>query len=61
MGRRTELTQALLDFDVDVSWWVTSTAYAAGYYTKLHSSLVGWLTTDFPFWRPYYSNQEIPA
>ena len=23
LGRRTELSEALLDYDVDVSWWVT--------------------------------------
>jgi hypothetical protein len=23
LGRRTELSEALLDYDVDISWWVT--------------------------------------
>jgi hypothetical protein len=48
MGRRTELTEALVEHDVDVSWWVTPDAYAAG------------LAAEFPFWNPYFSNREIP-
>src|SRR5918995_7435365 len=35
MGRRTELTAKLMEHDVDVSWWVTPTAYEDGYYEKL--------------------------
>ena len=31
MGRRTPLTEELLDYDVDVSWWVTPDAYRRGY------------------------------
>jgi hypothetical protein len=31
MGGRTELTEVLLHYDVDVSWWVTPSAYEAGY------------------------------
>lgn len=27
MGRRTTLSEALLKYDVDVSWWVTPHAY----------------------------------
>lgn len=61
MGRRTRLTEHLLDFDVDVSWWVTPAAYERGYYTTLSRALQHWLAIDFPFWRPYYSNVEIPA
>ena len=60
MGRRTPLTEQLLDLDVDVSWWVTPTAYEQGYYAKLHDALRHWLANEFPFWRPYYSNAEIP-
>jgi hypothetical protein len=60
LGRRTELSAALVDHDVDVSWWVTPPAYERGQYTKLYAALRHWLATQFPFWRPYYSNQEIP-
>jgi Acetyltransferase (GNAT) domain len=61
MGRRTELTEALLDYDVDVSWWVTPDAYAQGYYVKLYAALRRWLAAEFAFWTPYFSNVEIPT
>lgn len=61
MGRRTPLTAALLDYDVDVSWWVTTDAHARGYYGKLHDALRHWLATDFRFWRPYFSNVQLPT
>jgi hypothetical protein len=61
MGRRTGLTGQLARHDVDASWWVTPDAYARGYYAKLHQALAGWLATEFPFRRPYYSNIEIPG
>ena len=61
LGRRTELTERLASYDVDVSWWVTPAAYEHGYYTKLHEALGEWLATSFPFWRPYYSNIEVPG
>jgi Acetyltransferase (GNAT) domain len=61
MGRRTELTEELLGYDVDVSWWVTPDAYERGFYEKLHRALQHWLTEQFPFERPYYSNAEIPS
>lgn len=60
LGRRTELTEQLFRYDVDVSWWVTPAAYEQGYYTKVYDALINWLATDFQFWRPYYSNCEIP-
>ncbi|MEO7260517.1 MAG: GNAT family N-acetyltransferase [Jatrophihabitantaceae bacterium] len=60
MGGRTQLTEELLDHDVDVSWWVTPTAYEQGYYTKVYRALRTWLT-ELPFERPYVSNREIPA
>jgi hypothetical protein len=60
LGRRTELSEALLDYEVDVSWWVTPAAYERGDYTKLYNALRHWLATEFSFWRPYYSNREIP-
>jgi len=61
MGRRTQLTEELLKHDVDVSWWVTSSAYEEGYYTKLYRALRHWLADELPFEQPYYSNREIPA
>jgi hypothetical protein len=60
LGRRTELTEQLLGYDVDVSWWVTPAAYEQGYYTKLYDALRGWLAGEFQFWQPYYSNREVP-
>jgi hypothetical protein len=45
---------------VDVSWWVTPAAYAAGYYTKLYDALQHWLVAEFPFCKPYYSNAQLP-
>ncbi|MGH3995398.1 MAG: GNAT family N-acetyltransferase, partial [Pseudonocardiaceae bacterium] len=61
MGRRTELTEKLLAYDVDVSWWVTPDAYERGYYRKLCRALAHWLIEQFPFDQPYYSNAEIPG
>lgn len=61
LGRRTELSEELLDYDVDVSWWVTPDAYERGDYATLQAALRHWLTTEFPFWRAYYSNREIPS
>jgi len=60
MGRRTELTEELMAYDVDVSWWVTPEGYERGFYTKLYAGLQRWLADEFPFWRPYWSNREIP-
>jgi hypothetical protein len=61
VGRRTELTDELMAYDVDVSWWVTPDGYERGYYAKLHAALQRWLAAEFPFWHPYYSNREIPG
>ena len=60
MGGRTELTEELLEHDVDVSWWVTPGGYERGYYTKAHAALRHWVTNDFPFRKPHFSNREIP-
>jgi hypothetical protein len=60
MGRRTPLTEELLKYDVDVSWWVTPSAYERGYYTKVHAALRHWIEGTFPFTNAYYSNTEIP-
>ena len=61
LGRRTVLTENLLGHDVDVSWWVTAAAYERGRYTQVYDALRVWLERDFAFWRPYYSNREIPG
>jgi hypothetical protein len=60
MGRRTPLTEELLAYDVDVSWWVTPDAYERGYYAKLYAALRHWIEGAFPFAKAYYSNAEIP-
>jgi hypothetical protein len=61
MGGRTPLTEANLDRDVDVSWWVTPDAYERGYYAKLYRALQRWVADEFPFRAPYFSNAEIPG
>ena len=61
MGRRTALTEDLLDYEVDVSWWVTPEAYARGYYAKLYAALRHWVVEQFPFGKAYFSNREIPS
>jgi hypothetical protein len=60
MGRRTELTEDLLKYDVDMSWWVTPPAYEQGHYAKLYEALRTWIRDAFPFEMAYYSNTEIP-
>ena len=60
MGRRTELTEELARHDVDVSWWVTAEAYEADYYRKAYAGLRRWVTADYRFADPYWSNREIP-
>ena len=61
MGRRTELTERLIHHDVDVSWWVTPQAYHRGHYRTLYRALRRWVTEDYPFTAPYFSNREIPT
>lgn len=60
MGFRTELTEELMEYDVDASWWVTTKAYERGYYEKLYKAMQQWLA-DFPVQKIYYSNKEIPS
>lgn len=60
MGRRTPLTEELLEHDVDVSWWVTPDAYERGHYSTLYNALRHWIATAFPFPKAYYSNREMP-
>jgi hypothetical protein len=61
LGRRTPLTEKLLDYDVDVSWWVTPEAYERGFYAKLYLALRRWVEDAFPFRKAFYSNAEIPS
>jgi len=61
MGRRRPLTEELLAYDVDVSWWVTPEAYERGDYVTLYRGLHHWLAGEFPFTAPFYSNAEIPG
>ena len=60
MGRRQPLTEELLAYDVDVSWWVTPDAYDRGYYEKVYRALQHWLAAEFPFGEAFYSNAEVP-
>lgn len=60
LGRRVPLSEALMKHDVDVSWWVTGSAYAEGYYAKVFQALRDWSIGSFPFDNPYFSNVEIP-
>jgi len=61
MGRRTELIDELARHDVDVSWWVTTEAYEAGRYELAHEALRLWVSREYPFTNPYWSNRELPA
>ena len=36
-------------------------AYEAGYYERAYEGLRGWVTEDFPFTDPFWSNAELPG
>jgi hypothetical protein len=59
VGARRPLTADLIRHDVDISWWVTPTAYDAGLYTAVHDALQHWVGTDLPFTDPLYSNVQL--
>ena len=59
MGQRTTLTEDLLNYQVDASWWVDTKAYKNGYYQKLQTALGVWLPDQFGFTDIYYSNKEM--
>ena len=61
VGVRTPLSAELLEYDVDVSWWVTPDAHAAGHYEMAYTALREWATTAYPFSNPHFSNREVPA
>ena len=49
------------DADVDVSFWVTQTAYDKGLYAILYKTLDTWLKSNWPFKNIVYTNIEIPS
>lgn len=55
-GSRGEMTK---DADVDVSFWVTQTAYDNGLYAVFFSTIKQWLAT-WPFRKIAYSNAILP-
>jgi hypothetical protein len=61
MGKRTPLSEEMTRYDVDVSWWVTPSAYKRGYYEKLFRALERWATRDFPFTKLHVSNKLVPS
>jgi hypothetical protein len=61
LGTRTPLSEGLVSCDVDVSWWVTPSAYERRYYEKLFRALQHWGTKAFPFLALHFSNQLIPT
>ncbi len=60
LGRRTPLSDELAAHDVDVSWWVTRSAFKRGSYEKLFRAVSAWGTEDFPFSTLHFSNQLMP-
>ena len=60
VGRRLPLSEETLGHDVDVSWWVTPTAYERGDYALVYEALGEWLGGVLPFEAPLFSNREIP-
>jgi hypothetical protein len=61
LGVRGPLTEELLDHDVDISWWVTPTAYDCGLYAATHTALHHWMGHELPFHAPFYSNTQLPG
>lgn len=60
VGTRTPLSADLIKHDVDVSWWVTPSAYDRGYYDKLFRAVRKWSSDDYPFENPHFSNVIVP-
>jgi hypothetical protein len=56
-GYRNESSKAA---DVDVSFWVTQTAYDKGLYSVLYKTLDHWLNSKWPFKKIAYTNKTIP-
>jgi RimJ/RimL family protein N-acetyltransferase len=57
-GYRDEISKHA---DVDVSFWVTQTAYNKGLYATLYKKLDNWLKSTWPFKTIVYTNTEIPS
>lgn len=55
-GYRSEKSK---NADVDVSFWVTKSAYEKGLYSILFKRLDSWLKSDWPFKKIVYSNKEL--
>lgn len=60
LGRRTPLSEELAKCDVDVSWWVTPSAFERGYYEKLFRALSHWGVHEFGFSALHFSNDLLP-
>ena len=61
MGLRTPLlSRDLLNYDVDVSWWVAAEAFDRGLYARAHAALQAWLAAAFPFRAVWWSNARMP-
>lgn len=62
VGHDRELTEELSRYDVSVNWWVSTEAYADGYYLKLYVAVQQWLASEFGFFAAInYENLEIPT
>jgi hypothetical protein len=55
-GTRKEVDST---YDVDVSFWVTQEAYDKGLYKKLYEEVKEFLK-QWPFEKPYFSNDVLP-
>ena len=61
LGLRQALSNELLAYDVDASWWTTTEAYERGDYHSLYLGLRQWLIGDLgAVGKPWFSNLEIP-
>jgi hypothetical protein len=58
VGRRRPLTETQLAHDV--SWWVTPDAFNRGLYAECYAALRHWVTRDYPFANPLFSNAQLP-
>lgn|SRR3989338_1327723 len=47
--------------DVDVSFWVTQKSYDRGLYRELYKTIRDWLEKDWPFKKPFWTNNELPS
>ncbi len=49
------------DAEVDVSFWVTQSAYDQGLYPELYRTLKRWLEEKWPFKHVFWSNSALPT